>query len=200
MKRIIVFLLVTLTVLSMFVGCEKDLEKEELGGSNNNIPTTSAKPTDKKEEASGSVNLSEEQLAYLEECGISMESFYAMDPEQQRALLAELGIVAGDKEEGEEKPQPEKPKEYTTADVAGKGKFVVRIGDGLWNNYYLYYEDGVLVKVEASFRKNDLEPEETYLLEGDTLSEFWYYDKTLDELIEYFQEQDYGYTTSISKQ
>ena len=26
MKRIIVFLLVTLTVLSMFVGCEKDLE------------------------------------------------------------------------------------------------------------------------------------------------------------------------------
>lgn len=199
MKRIVTLLLVTLTVLSMFVGCEKDLKKEELGGNNDNKTTTSTKPTEKKEEDSDSVNLSEEQLAYLEECGISLEAFEAMDPEQQRALLKELGIVAGDKEEGEEKPKPEKPKEYTTEDVAQGGRFVVRIGDGLWNNYYLYYEDGVLVKVTASFRKNDLEPEENYVWEGDTLSEFWYYDKTLDELIEYFKEQDYGYTTTITK-
>jgi hypothetical protein len=202
MKRVIAILLVMMSIMSVFVGCEKDLEEENMGDGNKKPgTTTTAKPTEKEEDEDAPIQLTEEQAAYLEECGISLESFYAMDPEQQKMILTELGIVAGDKEDNDDnKDDPQPPKEYTTDDVAGDGKFVVRIGDGLWNNYYLYYEDGVLVKVEASFRKNDLEPEETYLWEGDNLSEFWYYDMTLDELIEFFQEQNYGYTTKITKQ
>jgi hypothetical protein len=155
-----------MSIMSVFVGCEKDLEEENMGGGNKKPgTTTTAKPTEKEEDQDAPIQLTEEQAAYLEECGISLESFYAMDPEQQKMILMELGIVAGDKEDNEDnKDDPQPPKEYTTDDVAGDGKFVVRIGDGLWNNYYLYYEDGVLVKVEAFLPQGSIVPVDSGVL------------------------------------
>lgn len=143
--------------------------------------------------------LSEEQMAVMEEMGIPMDEFNQMSAEEQQALLDELGIVADymEQENQDDTPRPSS-KKYTTADIAAGGKYKVRIGDGLWNNYWLYYEDGKLVKVEISFQKSSEEEPETYLFEGDTLSDFWYYDKSLDELIAYFDQQNYGYTHSIT--
>lgn len=141
--------------------------------------------------------ISAEQQALLQEYGIPMDQFNQMSEEEQRAILDELGIVASDKEQ--ENNQTQQPsKTYTPEDVAAGGKYKVRIGDGRLNNYYLYYEDGKLVKVEISFQKNDDEEAETYLFEGDTLEDFWYYGKTLQELIDYFNDQGYGYETFIS--
>ena len=141
--------------------------------------------------------LSEEELALLEVAGISEEQFNQMSEEQRAALLYELGIVADANKEKEE--QASQAKKYTVDDVAGDGNYKVRIGDGRLNNYYLYYENGKLVKVECSFQKNDLEEPEEYSFEGDTLKDFWYIDKSLQGLIDYFDGQGYGYTHSISK-
>ncbi len=177
MKKWIVLILV-LTVL-VLAGCGTDGGKlDSVGGVNQD-----------------SVELTEEMEAMLQEMGISLEKFATYSPEQQQAILGELGIVAGDREEQSTRPTGEK---YTTADVAAGGKYMVYIGDDLgWNSYRLYYEDGKLVKVETSFRKNsEEEPDET-LYAGDTLKEFPYIDKSLDELIDYFDQNDYDYKTRI---
>lgn len=141
--------------------------------------------------------LSDEQAQLMEQMGISEEELAAMSDEQRQAVLDELGIVA---EAQKQKEQQEKApsKSYTTADVAAGGSYIVTIGDGRLNNYYLYYEDGKLVKVEISFRKSDIEEEEYYLFEGDNLEEFWYYEKSLDELIRFFDDQQFGYITNIT--
>ena len=142
-----------------------------------------------------SVELTEEMAAMLQEMGISLEKFATYSPEQQQAILGELGIVAGDREEQSTRPTA---KEYTTADVAAGGKYMVYIGDHLgWNGYRLYYEDGKLVKVETSFRKSSEEEPDEAVYEGDTLKEFPHIDKSLDELIDYFNQKDYGYETRI---
>lgn len=142
----------------------------------------------------GTAGLTEEMAAMLEKMGISQEEFAAFSPEKQQAILDELGVVAGNQAQNT-KPSA---KEYTTADVAAGGKYMVYIGDSMhWNGYTMYYEDGKLVKVAASFRKNSEEEPEEYLFEGDTLKDFWYIDKSLDELIRFFDEKDYGYTTKI---
>ena len=93
--------------------------------------------------------ISEEQAAMLEGFGISMEEFSSMSAEEQQAILDELGIVMEDQKQTESTSGSKK--EYTTADVAAGGKYKVRIGDGRLNNYWLYYENGKLVKVETSF-------------------------------------------------
>ena len=142
--------------------------------------------------------LSEEQAALLEECGIPVEQFNLMSPEEQQAILHELGIVAGSQTQPQEQIPQETRKKYTTSDVANGGKYRVRVGDELLNNYYLYYEDGKLVKVEISFQKSFDEEPDTYTFEGDTLEDFWYYGKSLDELIDHFDQLDYGYTHSVT--
>ncbi len=127
MKKWIVLILV-LTVL-VLAGCGTDGGKlDSVGGVNQD-----------------SVELTEEMEAMLQEMGISLEKFATYSPEQQQAILGELGIVAGDREEQSTRPTGEK---YTTADVAAGGKYMVYIGDDLgWNSYRLYYEDGKLVKL-----------------------------------------------------
>lgn len=140
---------------------------------------------------------SEEQLAMLEEAGLSVEAFLSESEELQQAILMELGIAAEEQGKRNESTSSEK-KSYTTADVAAGGNYRVRIGDGLgWNSYILYYEDGKLVKVETSFRKNDEEEPEEECFEGDTLQDFQHIDKSLDEMIAFFDEKDYGYTTTV---
>jgi hypothetical protein len=108
MKKWIVLILV-LTVL-VLAGCGTDGGKlDSVGGVNQD-----------------SVELTEEMEAMLQEMGISLEKFATYSPEQQQAILGELGIVAGDREEQSTRPTGEK---YTTADVAAGGKYMVYIGD-----------------------------------------------------------------------
>ena len=141
----------------------------------------------------------EELRACLEDLGISEEEFADMTAEEQNELLAQMGLLGMQGGSQMESTEATKAARYTTADVMAGGSYLVQIGDLWYNNYYLYYVDAQLVKAEGSFRKNDEEPEEYYLWEGDTLTDFWYYDMTLDEMIAYFDEQNYGYSVWIKK-
>ena len=173
MKKTLAILLVIIMLCAALAGCGgQDVNTDPVGG------------------------LSEEQAAMLEGFGISMEEFNSMSSEEQQAILDELGIVMEDQKQTESTSGSKK--EYTTADVAAGGKYKVRIGDGHLNNYWLYYENGQLVKVETSFRKSSEEEPEEDTFEGDTLKDFWYIDKSLDELIDFFDERDYGYTHTIT--
>lgn len=177
MKKIIAMLLVCVMLMGLLAGC---------GGSGTSVDPVGG--------------LSEEQAAMLEEMGIPQEEFEQMSAEEQQAMLDELGILAEyqEQEQQAQETPKETTKKYTTSDISSGGKYKVRIGDGYLNNYWLYYEDGKLVKVECSFQKSSEEEAETYLFEGDNLSEFWYYDKSADELINYFDQNDYGYTHSVT--
>ena len=105
--------------------------------------------------------LAMEQAAMLEGFGISMEEFSSMSAEEQQAILDELGIVMEDQKQTESTSGSKK--EYTTADVAAGGKYKVRIGDGRLNNYWLYYENGKLVKiVDYKSGARDFSLEELY--------------------------------------
>lgn len=194
MKKLFAVLMTVLLLMAMAAGCASNAgENGETGGNVAGIGTTGA--AGNGETSQSGTDLTEELAAALEKLGISLEEFYGMSDEQQQTLMAELEVMMG-AGGGEDQTDPAH-RTYTTADVAAGGKFMVRIGDGRLNNYYLYYEDGKLVKVEVSFRKSSEEEPETHLWEGDTLPEFWYYGMTLDELIDFFDEKDYGYSTSI---
>ena len=201
MKRVVLCILVLSLSAGVLFGCAQDPALENVGsvattpGVTN---ATTAAQTPPASQGAQEVTLSEEQAAFLQECGISLEEFYAMPLEKQQMILLELGIVLGDQEK-EDPDTQQKPQQYTTADVVSGGKYQVRIGDGWLNNYYLTYENGVLVKVEASFQKSSEEPPDEYLWEGENLAEFWYYGMTLDGIIDYFDQKDYGYTHSIEK-
>ena len=151
-------------------------------------------------EADEIVMSQEEFAARLEAWGIAFEDYLELPREEQYAILDQIGL--GD-EYGDSVKQTinlaPTHREYTTKDVMDGGNFLVRYGDGDMNNYWMYYEDGELVKVEASFRKAIEEPEEYYLWEGDNLSEFWYYDMTLDEMIQHFEDMEYSYSLTITK-
>ena len=117
-----------------------------------------------------------------------------MSPENQQVRLDELRVIMGQETTSAAVPTQ---KVYTVENVAAGGMYMVRIGDGWLNNYYLYYEDGEPVKVEISFQNNYEEEAEKYTFEGDSLEDFWYYGKTLQELISYFADSGYGYETII---
>lgn len=109
-------------------------------------------------------NLSESQLAALQEAGITEESFAAMSKEMQESLMDELGMITGDNGQVN-KPKPEKE---TIDNVSQGGNYVVTVGDSmLWNYVELHYQDGKLVKIYMCFQKNDEEPAEEYTFEGD---------------------------------
>lgn len=157
-------------------------------------------PKENEKEDAEIVMSQEEFAAYLEEWGISCEDFLDLPQEEQYDILAQIGFGEefGDSVKQTIKLEPTH-REYTTKDVMKGGSFLVRYGDGDLNNYWMYYEDGELVKVEASFRKSEEEEEEYYIWEGDNLSEFWYYDMTLDEMIQHFEDMEYSYTLTITK-
>ena len=113
----------------------------------------------------GSIDgLSESQMAMLQEMGISEEEFAAMSSDKQQALLDELGYV--DKQQQSNKQ--ETSKKATLDDVKNGGNYVVTVGDSMyWNYVELHYQDGKLVKIYMSFRKNDEEPAEEYTFVGD---------------------------------
>ena len=170
MKKFIALLLLTISLFTTMAGCGSD---------------------------TGSI--SEKDMAMLEEAGLSAEQIAAMSDEQREAVLAELGIVK-DYEEEEEKKNP--PKTYTAADVANGGKYIVTVADGgmMWNVFTLYYEDGKLVKIETSFRKNDEEEPEEEVIEGDAIAEYSlffidYDGLTPAELITTLNDKGYTYTS-----
>ena len=144
--------------------------------------------------------ISDEVQAALEEMGIPMEEFEQMSEEQRAAILAELGFVYGTEEEENQKETEPAKKKPTLSDVHGEGNYRVWIGDSMWwNYYYFYFEDGKLVKIECFFQKSDGEPVEEYVFEGDTLDDFWYIDMSIEELIQYFEDNGYGYDYSVSR-
>ena len=138
--------------------------------------------------------LSESQLAFLQEAGISEEEFAAMPSEKQQALLDELGYV--DKQQQQSNSQSSS-KKATLDDVKNGGNYVVTVGDSmLWNYVELHYEDGKLVKIYMSFQKNDDEPVEEYTFVGDEAINCTFFNidysqdpkDVVDDLL------DYGYT------
>jgi len=146
--------------------------------------------------ACGNVSgISKEDAALLEEAGFSEEEIEAMSEEQRAALLSELGIV----KDYEEQKNP--PKTYTADDVANGGKYKVVVADDAmqWNSFTLYYEDGKLVKIEIHFQKNDEEPAETEVIEGDAIADYSlffidYDGLTPGELIDTLNDKGYTYT------
>ncbi len=105
----------------------------------------------------------------LEMIGMSQEEFAAMDPEKQQALLDELGMVMESQQKQEENKQ--EVKTYTPDDVMAGGSYKVVLGDYM-NSITLYYEDGVLVKLEESFQKSSEEDAESYTVEGAALADY----------------------------
>ena len=205
MKRFIGILLLTVMLLS-FAGCGKDKDPVEGIGGTEGTNSATQKPTQATTQAPTQaptqtlepVELTEEQMAILQKNGVSLEAFSTYAPEKQHAILAELGITPG--QGGGASQETEPPvKEYTAADVAAGGKYVVYIGDSMmWNYYELHYEDGKLVKAVTSFRKSSEEDPDVATFEGDNLKDFQYIDKALDELIRFFDEKNYGYHTRIN--
>ena len=203
MKKLVSMLLLAAMVMAFAAGCGStntepvggmSAEQEELLKEAGILEEEESEIPEVPEE----VNISEEQRVFLEEAGYSEEDIRAMSEEERQELMEALGIPQQEEARQATEAPKEAPKTYTTDDVAAGGNYRVYIGDSMgWNSYTLYYEDGKLVKAEISFMKNDMEPEENYLYEGDTIEEFWYYDMTLDELITYFDDNGYGYETRI---
>ncbi len=101
----------------------------------------------------------------LESAGIDPDNFAEKSPEEQQAIMDELGISAN--RESNKPPATPKPKQPTLEDVSGQGSYVVTVGDSmLWNTFELYYEDGVLVKIVTSFQKNSDEEAMVDTVEG----------------------------------
>ena len=148
MKKIIV-LIMTAVMLFAFAGCGAQPTVDENVGS-----------------AAGGSEVSEE---ILEALGMSEEEFAAMDPEQQQALLDEMGAVL--EQQAQQQQQQETAKTYTPDDVMAGGKYKVVLGDYM-NSITLYYENGKLVKLESSFQKSMDEETEVYVAEGDALKEY----------------------------
>ncbi|MBE6037849.1 MAG: hypothetical protein E7218_01430 [Anaerofustis stercorihominis] len=152
--------------------------------------------------ACGNVSgISKEDAALLEEAGFSEEEIEAMSEEQRAALLSELGIVKDYEEQKKEEEQKNPPKTYTADDVANGGKYKVVVADDAmqWNSFTLYYEDGKLVKIEIHFQKNDEEPAETEVIEGDAIADYSlffidYDGLTPGELIDTLNDKGYTYT------
>ena len=68
-------------------------------------------------------------------------------------------------------PETQAPKAATPEDVMAGGSYVVVLGDYM-NSITLYYEDGVLVKIEEEFQKNSAEEAESYTYEGESLANY----------------------------
>jgi len=132
----------------------------------------------------------------LKEAGFSQEQIDAMSDEMRQAILDELGIVA--EAESKRDEQQATAKKYTADDVAAGGSYVVTVSDSMGlNTVKLYYENGVLVKVESSFRKNDSEEPMLESCEGDALKEYRFAgidfdNSTPSQIIDGLT--DYGYT------
>jgi major membrane immunogen (membrane-anchored lipoprotein) len=152
--------------------------------------------------ACGNVSgISDDDMNILEEAGFSQEQIEAMSEEQRQALLDELGIVMDYEAQKKEEEKKDPPKKYTADDVANGGKYKVTVADGgmMWNVFTLYYEDGKLVKIEVSFRKNDGEEPEEEVIEGDAIAEYSlffidYDGLTPGELINTLNDEGYTYT------
>ena len=142
------------------------------------------------------------QLPYVKSVriGIKLPDTVNIEITERAAILAELGFVYGTEEEENQKETEPAKKKPTLSDVHGEGNYRVWIGDSMWwNYYYFYFEDGKLVKIECFFQKSDGEPVEEYVFEGDTLDDFWYIDMSIEELIQYFEDNGYGYDYSVSR-
>ena len=134
----------------------------------------------------------EEKQAVMEALGFSEEEFEAMDPEQQKMLLEEMGVVQ--EQQQQQQQQQEEVKTYTPDDVMAGGSYTVVLGDYM-NSITLYYKDGKLVKLVESFQKNDEEETEDYVAEGADLQEYGFNfidwdNATLQEILDGMK--DYG--------
>lgn len=208
-KSLILFLCMTM-VLSMLAGCDTtntDSDRNsQMGasagegtGTDTNTDTEKNTLDNDNKDVSEAPVVSEEQLAMvMEYLGISAEEFYSYSVDKQVALLDELGIVASEREEKES--EKDSIKTYTSDDVAAGGKYKVTMGDGMmWNYYEFYYEDGKLVKIYMSFRKNDEEEPDISTIEGSELQNNKFYGMTVEEIENEFKNKDYGYNTYINK-
>ncbi len=109
----------------------------------------------------------------LEALGMSQEQWVAMDPAQQEAMMAEMGMVLeqGKKEEQAAQQTQAEAKSYTPDDVMAGGSYKVVLGDYM-NSITLYYENGKLVKLVEEFQKSSEEEAYGGTYEGDSLAEY----------------------------
>ena len=106
----------------------------------------------------------------MEALGITPDDFADMDPDMQQALADEIGAVLENQKTKEtEAPQQKAP--LTPDDVMAGGNYVVVLGDYM-NSITLYYENGVLVKIEEHFQKSLGEEEEYYVYEGEDVANY----------------------------
>ncbi len=167
MKRWMAMMLCVVLLLSA-MGCGGTTAgTDNVGQAGNEARQENAGNADK----GGSVEVSAE---ILEALGLSEEQWAAMDPAQQEALAAEMGMVLEQNKKEEQKEEQEtKPasKTYTPDDVMAGGSYKVVLGDYM-NSITLYYENGKLVKLVEEFQKNSEEEAYSATYEGDSLAEY----------------------------
>ena len=174
MKKII-SLVLALVLLMATVACSAEKPATDtVGGTEtnqteNNTENEATGESETAGESDASAELSDEDIKLLESVGMSVESVYAMDPEQRQAILDELRAVMDDK--AQQAVEKEEHKSYTVDDVMAGGSYRVVLGDYM-NSITLYYENGKLVKLVENFQKSFEEETASMEYTGDALAEY----------------------------
>ena len=169
MKKLIATI-ICVVMLAAMVGC--DSTNGEISGdpdkvgsvTENNQPGQDTQKETTDDDAAPQIS-----AEALEMLGMTAEQFAALDPDDQKALLDEIGAVV---DNNDKKPSTEtKPVTYTPDDVMSGGSYVVVLGDYM-NSITLYYENGVLVKLVEDFQKSFEEEVFSVTYEGQALEEY----------------------------